>query len=81
MSGCVYKLVKSDMIEINNKVNRIHIILIQNISFVRFLVYLVKQILFMLMSFPDIRTMEAEVVRCVATMFHGDTNVCGTVNY
>lgn len=29
--------------------------------------------------FPDIRTMEAEVVRCVATMFHGDENVCGTV--
>jgi len=30
--------------------------------------------------FPDIRTMEAEVVRCVATMFHGDDDVCGTVN-
>ncbi len=30
--------------------------------------------------FPDIRTMEAEVVRCVATMFHGDENACGTVN-
>jgi glutamate/tyrosine decarboxylase-like PLP-dependent enzyme len=30
--------------------------------------------------FPDIRTMEAEVVRCVATMFHGDDNACGTVN-
>ena len=29
--------------------------------------------------FPDIRTMEAEVVRCVADMFHGDNNVCGTV--
>ncbi|CAF4876398.1 unnamed protein product, partial [Rotaria sp. Silwood1] len=29
--------------------------------------------------FPDIRTMEAEVVRCVATMFHGDDNVCGTM--
>ncbi len=25
--------------------------------------------------------MEAEVVRCVATMFHGDINACGTVNY
>ena len=24
--------------------------------------------------------MEAEVVRCVATMFHGDQDVCGTVN-
>jgi len=30
--------------------------------------------------FPDIRTMEAEVVRCVAAMFHGDENACGTVN-
>ena len=29
--------------------------------------------------FPDIRTMEAEVVRCVATMFHGDADTCGTV--
>lgn len=29
--------------------------------------------------FPDIRTMEAEVVRCVATMFHGDDQVCGTM--
>ncbi|CAF5026611.1 unnamed protein product, partial [Rotaria magnacalcarata] len=28
---------------------------------------------------PDIRTMEAEVVRCIATMFHGDKNVCGTM--
>jgi sphinganine-1-phosphate aldolase len=25
--------------------------------------------------------MEAEVVRCVATMFHGDDDVCGTVNF
>ncbi|CAF5011387.1 unnamed protein product, partial [Rotaria magnacalcarata] len=23
--------------------------------------------------------MEAETVRCVATMFHGDTDVCGTM--
>jgi glutamate/tyrosine decarboxylase-like PLP-dependent enzyme len=65
ISGCVYKLVKSDMTEINNKIsslfgetNPLHVDV-----------------------FPDIRTMEAEVVRCVATMFHGDINVCGTVNY
>ncbi|CAF0916017.1 unnamed protein product [Rotaria sp. Silwood1] len=63
VSGCVYKLSKSDTIEIYNTAfnlfgdtNPLHADV-----------------------FPDIRTMEAEVVRCVATMFHGDDNVCGTM--
>ncbi|CAF2799877.1 unnamed protein product [Rotaria sp. Silwood2] len=63
VSGCVYKLSKSDTVEIYNTVfnlfgdtNPLHADV-----------------------FPDIRTMEAEVVRCVATMFHGDDNVCGTM--
>ena len=29
--------------------------------------------------FPDIRKMEAEVVRWVLNLFHGDQNSCGTV--
>ncbi len=29
--------------------------------------------------FPDVRKMEAEVVRMVCTMFHGDENTCGTM--
>jgi sphinganine-1-phosphate aldolase len=31
--------------------------------------------------FPDIRKMEAEVVRMVCRMFHGDDESCGTVNW
>jgi len=63
VSGCVYKLSKPETTEIYNTV-------------------------FDLFGetnplhadvFPDIRTMEAEVVRCVATMFHGDDDVCGTM--
>jgi hypothetical protein len=30
--------------------------------------------------FPDVRKMEAEVVRWVLNLFHGDENACGTVN-
>ncbi|CAF1117488.1 unnamed protein product [Rotaria sp. Silwood1] len=63
ISGCVYKLAKTDMTEIYNKAftlfgesNPLHVDV-----------------------FPDIRTMEAEIVRCVATMFHGDIDVCGTM--
>ncbi|CAF3291306.1 unnamed protein product [Rotaria sp. Silwood2] len=63
ISGCVYKLAKTDMTEIYNKIftlfgesNPLHVDV-----------------------FPDIRTMEAEIVRCVATMFHGDIDVCGTM--
>ncbi|CAF1193940.1 unnamed protein product [Adineta steineri] len=63
VSGCVYKLPKSDMTDVYHQIfnlfgdsNPLHIDV-----------------------FPDIRTMEAEVVRCVATMFHGDENVCGTM--
>ncbi|CAF1562285.1 unnamed protein product [Rotaria magnacalcarata] len=63
VSGCVYKVTKADLTEIYNTI-------------------------FDLFGeanplhadvFPDIRTMEAEVVRCIATMFHGDKNVCGTM--
>jgi len=63
VSGCVYKLSKTEMKEIYTRVfdyfgdsNPLHADV-----------------------FPDIRTMEAEVVRCVATMFHGDGRVCGTM--
>ena len=30
--------------------------------------------------FPDVRKMEAEVVRWVVNLFHGDENACGTVS-
>lgn len=30
--------------------------------------------------FPDIRHMEAEVVRMCLNMFHGDSNACGVVS-
>ena len=30
--------------------------------------------------FPDIRKMEAEVVRMCCTMFNGDSDSCGTVS-
>lgn len=63
VSGCVYKLSKTDTDEIYHTVfnlfgetNPLHPDV-----------------------FPDVRTMEAEVVRCVATMFHGDENVSGTM--
>ncbi|CAM2725398.1 unnamed protein product [Rotaria socialis] len=63
ISGCVYKLAKPDMTEIYNKV---------------FALFGETNPLHVDV-FPDIRTMEAETVRCVATMFHGDTDVCGTM--
>ena len=31
--------------------------------------------------FPDIRKMEAEVVRMACHMFNGDLNTCGTVHH
>lgn len=30
--------------------------------------------------FPDIRRMEAEVVRMCVSLYHGDDNACGTVS-
>jgi len=63
VSGCVYKLTKADATEIYNTAFN----LFGETNPLHADV------------FPDIRTMEAEVVRCVATMFHGDDNVCGTM--
>ncbi|CAF0955507.1 unnamed protein product [Adineta ricciae] len=63
VSGCVYKIPRTDMTDIYQQI---------------FILFGDSNPLHVDV-FPDIRTMEAEVVRCVATMFHGNESVCGTM--
>ncbi len=80
MSGCVYKLTKTDTTEIYNTVNKFFLLLIEILFFKKVFNLFGDTNPLHADVFPDIRTMEAEVVRCVATLFHGDDNACGTVN-
>lgn len=86
VSGCVYKVSKPDTNELYNTVfSQTSVMNCLDLFVFSFCLSKVFDLFgetnpLHADVFPDIRTMEAEVVRCVATMFHGDDQVCGTVD-